>query len=331
MQLTRTLTIGVAVLVTAISAMAQEVTPISETTMGKIEFMSAAKDTSLTTVVKKNVKLTDKIFGTLEFPANMTNARVPAVVLMHGSSGIEGGTTLEWAAYLRQLGLATFVVDSFEPRGVTSTSTNQSLVTYTTSGLDALAALKVLLKHPRIDSNKIGVMGFSRGGVATQEAAFVSFNRAMMGEGQKFALHLSLYGSCALFGTTTGAPVFHFIGDKDGWANTALCTRYTETMRNAGQTNLHLTIYPGVRHGYDRKNQGSSLARGAEVGEDCDHGTNVDDVTYEIKGVKASVSELTAYRKECVKKTGSWAQGDSSAMADTKKQVTDAVSKYLLK
>lgn len=293
--------------------------------------MSAARNTNLTTVLKKNVKLTDKIDGYLQFPANMTSARVPAVVLMHGSSGLDGSTAYDWAAYFRQMGLATFIVDSFGLRGVTSTAANQSLVSYTTSGLDALAALKALLNHPRIDPNKIAVMGFSRGGVATQEAAYVTFNRAMLDDGQKFALHLSLYGSCAMFGTTTGAPVFHFIGDKDGWANTALCTRYTEAMRKAGQTNLHLTIYPGVHHGYDRKNQASTLARGAEVVDECDHGTNVDDVTYEIKGVKASLSELVAYRRECVKRTGAWAQGDRSATEDTKKQVTEAIQQYLLK
>ena len=53
--------------------------------------------------------------GTLAFPAGP--GPVPAVVLMHGCSGI-GASVRGWERELRAWGYATFVVDSFRGRGL---------------------------------------------------------------------------------------------------------------------------------------------------------------------------------------------------------------------
>ncbi|MCZ7655921.1 MAG: hypothetical protein M5R42_19135 [Rhodocyclaceae bacterium] len=56
------------------------------------------------------------------------------------------------------------VIDSFGPRGVMSTADDQTRVTTTQMLQDAYGALVFLADDKRIDSARIGVMGFSKGG-----------------------------------------------------------------------------------------------------------------------------------------------------------------------
>ena len=51
--------------------------------------------------------------------------RLPAVVLLHGSSG-NGGSVVAWAQYFNDMGGATLVVDSLTARGIGSTVADQA-------------------------------------------------------------------------------------------------------------------------------------------------------------------------------------------------------------
>jgi dienelactone hydrolase len=94
---------------------------------------------------------------------------VPVMVLMHGSAGV-GPALSQWVDAFNEIGVATFVVDSFGPRGVKSMVENQTLIPTAANLMDAFQALQVLATHPRIDPTRIGVMGISKGG----EVAFRS-------------------------------------------------------------------------------------------------------------------------------------------------------------
>src|SRR5271156_5627069 len=50
-------------------------------------------------------------------PAGATNAKVPAMVVVHGSSGVLQNDW-EWAKRLNEMGIATFVIDNFTGRGI---------------------------------------------------------------------------------------------------------------------------------------------------------------------------------------------------------------------
>ena len=58
-----------------------------------------------------------QIVGWLSVPPRPA-ARMPAMVISHGSGGILDGREHAWAARLNALGVATLVVDSFTPRGI---------------------------------------------------------------------------------------------------------------------------------------------------------------------------------------------------------------------
>src|SRR5580704_17326350 len=93
-------------------------------------------------------------------------ARVPAVVLLHGSAGI-GANVNRWADELNGLGVGAFLVDSFTGRGIVQTVTDQSQLSSLAMIIDAYRALEILSKHSAIDPSRIAVMGFSKGGFAT--------------------------------------------------------------------------------------------------------------------------------------------------------------------
>ncbi len=102
--------------------------------------------------------------------------RVPVVILQHGSGGV-GANITYWQRQLNQAGIATFAVDGFSGRGITSTATDQAQLGRLNFVLDDYRAGALLARHPRIDPGKILLMGFSRGGQASLYAAMERFDK----------------------------------------------------------------------------------------------------------------------------------------------------------
>jgi predicted dienelactone hydrolase len=115
------------------------------------------------------------VSGQLRLPA--ATGRLPVVVLIHGSGGM--GPNIEmWARELNAIGVATFAIDGFTGRGLTQTSTNQALLGRLNFVLDIYRGLDVLAKHPRVDPQRIVLMGFSRGGQAALYASLKRFHHS---------------------------------------------------------------------------------------------------------------------------------------------------------
>src|ERR1051326_8486769 len=64
----------------------------------------------------------DTIAGELRIPRRGTD-RLPAMVIVHGSGGILGNED-HWAQELNNLGVATFMLDGFTGRGISSAAAN---------------------------------------------------------------------------------------------------------------------------------------------------------------------------------------------------------------
>lgn len=298
---------------------------LSASDAGKVQFTSANRGTGADILYKGKAKYDETIFGDLFLPSG--TGKVPAMVVMHGSGGLDAGSARAWAADLNKWGYATFLVDSFTPRGISGTGTNQSLLTYTTSGIDALKALEVLATHPRIDASKIGVIGFSRGGVAAQLSSFERFRAAVLpNSGLKAALHVVIYGGCSQYGTTTGAPVLHLMGDKDDYNSVEPCQDMTDkTNARGGQTRL--VVYPGALHGFDRPEIRRQYIGNFQTWKDCRFATNMDDLTLQIPGKPlATLQEVIDHRKSCLT-TGINYGGDSTHAAQARDEVKALLAK----
>ena len=111
----------------------------------------------------KTITLTDQQFlngaksgpeviigGELRLP-KLGSDRLPAVVLLHGSSGIAAYVN-DWVPVLNSLGTATFLVDSFAGRGITSVGNDQGQLGRLVQVFDSYRALDLLANHPRIDA-----------------------------------------------------------------------------------------------------------------------------------------------------------------------------------
>jgi dienelactone hydrolase len=191
------------------------------------------------------------ITAELYLPA--ATGRVPAMIIQHGSGGVAAAREGRYAREMVKLGVAALVMDSFKGRGIVSTVADQSAVSSQDMAEDAFAALKRLASHPRIASDRIGILGFSKGGtVALLTALERRANRALP-DGLRFALHVSLYPGCGsqyFRPKSTGAPIYLLLGGADTYVGVGPCQEYAAALKAEGAA-IDVTVYPGARHGFD--------------------------------------------------------------------------------
>jgi dienelactone hydrolase len=192
-----------------------------------------------------------RIAGELRLPAGA--ARVPAVVLLHGSAGI-GANVDRWAGELNQIGAGAFLVDSFTGRGIVQTVTDQSQLGNLAMVVDAYRSLALLSLHASIDSSRIVVMGFSKGGFAALYASLKRFQRMYGSPDIEFAAYVPFYPAC---NTTylqdedvTPQPIRIFHGNADNYVPIEPCRKYVQRLRRAGK-DVQLHEYTGAHHAFD--------------------------------------------------------------------------------
>jgi dienelactone hydrolase len=192
------------------------------------------------------------ITGELRIPT-MGKDKLPAVVLLHGSSGISGFVD-DWAQFINGMGVATFVLDSFTARGIESLNNDQSRLSRLATTVDAYRALELLAKHPRIDPERIVVMGFSRGGQAALYAAMKRFQRLHGPEGKGFAGYLVFYPDCRTRyredEDLADRPIRILHGNADDYNPVDACRDYVQSLRKAGKK-VQLIEYAGAAHVFD--------------------------------------------------------------------------------
>ena len=288
-----------------------EVHSFQSTTLTDQEFLSGKKD-------GKPVVLA----GELRIPTAGTD-RLPAVVLVHGSGGIVSFVDA-WAQWLNGLGVATFEMDSFTGRGIVSTTNDQAQLSRLAQIGDSYRALELLAKHPRIDPERIVLMGFSRGGTVVLFASLQRFQRMYGPAGAAFAAYIPFYPDC---GTTyidedeaMNKPIRIFTGSLDDYQPPAPCRVYVERLRKAGK-DAKLTEYAGARHVFDweamktpttfDKAQNVSQCR---LEESPDH-----------RIVNSQTKQMFTYSDPCVK-LGETVAYDAQAHSESKKAVQELLT-----
>ena len=179
--------------------------------------------------------------------------RLPVVVMMHGSSGVNG-TTEAWTHQFNTMGISTFVIDGFSGRGLTSVSTNQALLGRLNLIVDIYHSLDILAKHPRVDPDRIVLMGFSRGGQAALYASLERFHKLWNKSGLQFAGYIPFYPDCSTtYNNDTDVvarPIRIFHGTPDDYNPVASCKAFLARLKDAGR-DVALTEYPDSAHGFD--------------------------------------------------------------------------------
>jgi dienelactone hydrolase len=189
--------------------------------------------------------------GALRIPGR--EGRLPVVVLQHGSGGMAANVEM-WSRELNALGVSTLALDGFTGRGLTSVNTNQALLGRLNFVLDVYRALDVVAKHPRVDPQRIALMGFSRGGQAALYASLKRFHKMWNRSGIEFAAYIPFYPDCATtFVTDTEVadrPIRIFGGMQDDYNPVALCKAYVARLKATGH-DAQVTEYPTASHAFD--------------------------------------------------------------------------------
>ena len=181
----------------------------------------------------------------------------PAVVLLHGCTGLERNTSHRtvWrglarhAALLNDNDYVTLIVDSFGPRGIADACARPRLSEQMS---DSLAAFDHLASLPFVDAARIGVVGFSHGGTTALSLA---------GSTSGYAASVAYYPYCR-----TGfidRPVLILIGARDDWTPASLC----HYVRRQYADVVTLKIYPDAYHSFDLPIGGSFVFKGHRVEE----------------------------------------------------------------
>jgi len=192
--------------------------------------------------------------GRLQFPLATTQP-APAVLILHGSAGVDSRGGLH-AQALNSLGFITLELDLWAARGWVASRSNRPAGVPETLP-DAFAALEYLSAMPEVDGARVGVMGFSWGGVmavlTATEAAITRYAAA----GQRFAAHAPFYPVCWVYDRVPGyeltslspAPMLILTGALDDYDTPATCPELAG--RYQGRGNINVIVYPDAHHGFN--------------------------------------------------------------------------------
>ena len=193
------------------------------------------------------------VFGKLVLPNDSLdpNKKFPLVIGVAGSLGW-GEHHYKYLEMYQKMGIATFELNSFKSRGITSTVGTQNQVTISAMIVDAYKALEALSKHPNIDKNKISITGWSLGGGVTLFSAWMPVKNAINKE-LKFASHLAFYPPCFIEPENiefSDSPIHILIGELDNWTPAKPCSDLVNKLNK--KSNIGLTIYKDSHHSFDR-------------------------------------------------------------------------------
>lgn len=221
--------------------------------------------------------------GTLVLPEGASaDNPVPALILVHGSGGVQDGRENRYAKLFAENGIATFTLNYYEPRGA-NPDTPYMMKTMAATEVDvvsdAYSALNIVGTHPAIDNTKIGVTGYSYGGMGTRYALDDRLKKIMAPDVPPFALHMDIYGPChqTLGHTgTTGAPYLAVHGDKDNSVDPATCQKVYKDIEKGG-SKVESHVLAGAGHAWEnaelQHEWTGAFVRGCEFSYDSKDGT----------------------------------------------------------
>jgi dienelactone hydrolase len=192
------------------------------------------------------------VFGKLTIPIDSLNPdqKYPLIIGVAGSLGWRKHH-LEYMDMYQKDGFATFELNSFKSRNITSTVGSQDQVTVAAIILDAYRALEKLSAHPNIDKDRVSITGWSLGGGVSLFSGWMPVKNAITTE-YSFASHLAFYPPCFIDPENrefTKAPIHILIGESDNWTPAAPCSSLIEKLGE--NANINLTTFPNAHHSFD--------------------------------------------------------------------------------
>ena len=220
-----------------------------------------------------------EVKGDLELPEPKTGGKLPVVLVLHGSAGIDGRGEF-YGKELNAAGIGTLEIFMFSRGNRPRAGRNENLT-------HMYGALKYLASRPEIDAGRIGVIGFSWGGGLSLTAASANITQLFTGRHLRFAAHAPFYPVCwshlrmtsdrkasgyGRYKTLTGAPVLIFAGGEDDYDEPDTCQKFIASLDEGARSHVSLKYYPTATHGWDIQGRArlfyensAALGRGGKV------------------------------------------------------------------
>jgi dienelactone hydrolase len=191
----------------------------------------------------------------LRVPAG--EGKKPAVLILHGSAGPsarEGG----YADVLNAAGFVTLEPDQWSARGLKGGADGRPKTLQETLP-DVYGARAFLAAHPAVDPARIGVIGFSFGGVSSMLAATRRYNDQFL-KGSSFAALMPVYPATWVynrvpgfeFGDLVDAPVLLMTGALDQYDNDAdVSAKLVAGLDEKDRAKITLKVMADAHHGFD--------------------------------------------------------------------------------
>jgi dienelactone hydrolase len=159
-----------------------------------------------------------------------------------------------WQNFLLERGYASANLDSFTPRRISEICTDFRRLPMHDRVSDVYGALVQLAGRPDVDPQRIAVMGFSNGGVATLSALSSVVGSQLVPGSPRFRAGVALYPDCGLTSPRFYAPILVLVGELDDWTPAAECS---ELQRKIGPDRpaFFTHVVPNAHHAFDVINQ----------------------------------------------------------------------------
>lgn len=196
-----------------------------------------------------------EVFGNLVIPKDSLNPnkKYPLIIGVAGSLGW-AEHHYEYLKMYQDLGYATFELNSFKSRNITSTVGTQNEITMATMIVDAYKALEKLSNHPQIIKEKVSITGWSLGGAVALYSAWLPLKKSI-NKSLNFASHLAFYPPCFFDFEDLNfskVPIHILIGELDDWTPSQPCNNLVNKL---AMSNINVTVYKDSHHGFDRKGE----------------------------------------------------------------------------
>ena len=202
-----------------------------------------------------------KIDAVIKYPEK-GDGPYPIVVFNHAS----GGPILfsnKWfkfnrqqARYFLKKGIAVMFVDNFSSRNAMNVGTDQSQVSTFSFYIDAFMTLDFLSNDPKIDIKRVGITGWSRGGMNSLAIAEKRIRDILIDDNLYYAASLPRSVECRQSGFFRNplpikeTKIWMINGANDDASHAHVCEEYGEKMKVNG-ADIKITTKAGWGHGFE--------------------------------------------------------------------------------
>jgi len=198
---------------------------------------------------KKYSSKSVKLIGELYLPD--TKGKFPVLYVQHGTAHPNRHTDFfqKLIVEMHKKNIGVFIGDSYTNRGIKQKDGWK--LGLAARVLDGLNVLNTLSKHKNIDENKIGITGYSYGGMVAFYTAYPKL-LGLVSNGKQFAAYMPVYPGCDLVFKDmklVNKPMLMLHAEFDDYAPTVDCINYVKKLKE-NNNRVELKIYKGAYHGF---------------------------------------------------------------------------------